>query len=163
MEIYLGGSSMAKFQHLLVTTDFSERAESGVETARELAKDLNARLSLLHVLEEILPSITFSSPAQRLEIQEAQATESRQKLDEYVAQNFPEGDVHPVLRTGTPYREILACIEEVGADLVVMSSQGRGSVGQIVFGSTTARILRMSPCPVLVAAQPQQPDSEVET
>ena len=146
---------MPSFDHLLVTTDFSAKADIGVATAGRLAKDLGAKISVLFVLEKVLPPLTFSSEAQRAEIQRTQLAKSRDQLEAYVATHFPDGNATPILRVGTPYREILACIEEIGADLVVMASQGRGSVGQIVFGSTTSRILQLGPCPVLVARQPK--------
>jgi nucleotide-binding universal stress UspA family protein len=144
---------MPSFNHLLVTTDFSKKAHVGVTTAIRLATDLGAKLSVLFVLEKVLPPLSFSSQAQRIEIQRTQLAKSQQELEAYVAKVAPGGGMTPILRVGSPHREIIACIEETGVDLVVMASQGRGSVGQIVFGSTTSRILRLSPCPVLVARQ----------
>jgi nucleotide-binding universal stress UspA family protein len=36
------------------------------------------------------------------------------------------------------------------ADLIVMSSRGHDSLGDHILGSTTDRVLRHAPCPVLV-------------
>ena len=43
----------------------------------------------------------------------------------------------------------LAQIPACNADLVVMGTQGSGGAKRLVFGSTTERVLRESPVPVL--------------
>jgi nucleotide-binding universal stress UspA family protein len=57
--------------------------------------------------------------------------------------------VHTELRTGVPFREILAAAKEYEADLVVIASHGHGNIHRLLIGSVADRVIRMAPCPVL--------------
>ena len=48
-----------------------------------------------------------------------------------------------------PWEEILATIEAVGADLVIMGTHGRRGVPRLLLGSVAEKIVRTSPVPVL--------------
>lgn len=54
-----------------------------------------------------------------------------------------------VLRAGDPVEQILAVAEEVRADLIVMPTAGRTGAFDALRGSTTERVLRRAPCPLL--------------
>ena len=49
-----------------------------------------------------------------------------------------------------PYREIIACAQANGCDLIVMASHGRRGVSALLLGSETAKVLTHSHVPVLV-------------
>jgi nucleotide-binding universal stress UspA family protein len=51
---------------------------------------------------------------------------------------------------GDPAEEILRAVAELGADLVVLASHGRGAVGRAVFGSVADRVAHASPVPAMV-------------
>jgi nucleotide-binding universal stress UspA family protein len=51
---------------------------------------------------------------------------------------------------GVPHLEIVRAAEERHADLVVMATHGRGFFSHAFLGSTTERVIRRAPCPVLV-------------
>ena len=54
------------------------------------------------------------------------------------------------LRQGEAVESILAAAEELAADLIVMTTNGRDTLNQALRGSTTERVLRNAKCPVLV-------------
>ena len=54
-----------------------------------------------------------------------------------------------VIRSGHPSTKILECIDEIGADLVVMASH-RPGLQDYFLGSTAARVVRHAPCAVFV-------------
>ena len=62
------------------------------------------------------------------------------------------------LRQGEPVDSILAAAEELNADLVVMTTNGRDTLNQAVSGSTTERVVRNAKCPVLAV-----PDAKFRT
>lgn len=148
---------MATFKHLLVTTDFSQAAQAGIRAGRDLAAQLGARISLVHVCEEILPPLTFSTPAQRAEIHRQSLHASQKQLAACAREFFRNIPAETHLRHGRPSEEIAECAKEVGADLIVSASQGRGSVGQLIFGSTAQRIIQSAPCPVVVVKAEPEP------
>ena len=54
-----------------------------------------------------------------------------------------------VTRSGHPSTKILECIDEIGADLVVLASH-RPGLQDYFLGSTAARVVRHAPCAVFV-------------
>jgi nucleotide-binding universal stress UspA family protein len=58
---------------------------------------------------------------------------------------------HIELRLGPVIETILAYAKEIGADLIAMPTQGRRGLLDALRGTTTERVLRQSPCPVLAA------------
>jgi nucleotide-binding universal stress UspA family protein len=55
-----------------------------------------------------------------------------------------------VVDAGQPFGAIVDCAEKEGVDLIVMSSHGRSGLSRMLIGSVTDKVLRGSPCPVLV-------------
>lgn len=56
---------------------------------------------------------------------------------------------HVTLHGNTP-RAILEFAESVSADLLVAGSHGRGTIGRIVVGSVATRLLRGTPCSIMI-------------
>jgi nucleotide-binding universal stress UspA family protein len=54
------------------------------------------------------------------------------------------------VRRGHPADEIVAAARETGADLIAMSTHGRGGLGRLVFGSVAQAVLRHADMPVLL-------------
>jgi nucleotide-binding universal stress UspA family protein len=81
---------------------------------------------------------------------ELQHESSRARLEGLI-ENRLAGSVevsHEVSR-GTPHAEIVHLAGKHGADLIVMATQGRGFISHAILGSTTERVIRAAPCPVL--------------
>ncbi len=53
-------------------------------------------------------------------------------------------------RRGDPFEEVIAAVNDLGADLVVMGHTGRRGTSRVLIGSVTQRVLDYAPCPVLV-------------
>ncbi|QLQ08994.1 MAG: universal stress protein [Anaerolineae bacterium] len=60
------------------------------------------------------------------------------------------------MRHGSPAEEILECVAEVGADLIVMSTHGRSGINRWVFGSVAGRLLHSAPIPILLIRPARQ-------
>jgi len=54
------------------------------------------------------------------------------------------------MRIGEAGQNILSYAEENRIDLLVIGRQGGSSVGKLLFGNVTERVVRKAPCPVLV-------------
>jgi len=50
---------------------------------------------------------------------------------------------------GQPYEEIVTYAESKDIDMIVLGVRGHGLVKTLFLGSTTDRVVRGSPCPVL--------------
>ena len=58
--------------------------------------------------------------------------------------------VYPLLVSGEPAREILACADRISADIIVMGTHGRSQIGRFLLGSVTQEVLEHTVRPVLV-------------
>ena len=50
---------------------------------------------------------------------------------------------------GKPSAEIIRHAAENAVDMIVLGTHGKGMLDQALFGSTTERVVRRAPCPVL--------------
>lgn len=144
------------FHHLLVPTDGSELSARAVRQAVDLARALNARLTLFHAQTALPISLVgvgeLVDPATVETLIEAARNHTRQVLAEATAM-AQEGGVnadsvseeHPL-----PHQAIVAACQRLGCDLVVMASHGRRGIPGALLGSETQRVLNQSPVPVLV-------------
>lgn len=141
--------------HVLCPVDFSEWSTNAMQYAAFLCKQLDAHLTLLHVFE--MPA--FAAPPKGYSsIATASVEESLRQLSEELSQRLRRASrgldvggkpIATTLREGTPYRVIVEAAGELGADLVVMGTQGRSGVQRILLGSVAERVLRAAPCPVV--------------
>jgi universal stress protein A len=53
-----------------------------------------------------------------------------------------------------PFHEILETAKSQNVDLIVMGTHGRTGLQHILLGSVAEKVVRLAPCPVLVARQP---------
>jgi nucleotide-binding universal stress UspA family protein len=78
----------------------------------------------------------------------------KQRLDEFVAKNVADVGanlrIRKVVDAGQPYGAIVDCAEKERIDLIVMSSHGRSGLSRMLIGSVTDKVLRGTPCPILV-------------
>jgi nucleotide-binding universal stress UspA family protein len=142
-------------KHLLVTTDFSALADQAIEPAADLARRLGAKLTLAHTITsdrppEPDPDAPFFNVAQRL-YQADQELEGQVKasLTER-AQKLKDLDVGVAVARGDAVEGIVALARDLGADLIVISSQGRTGLARMLLGSVAEEMARNSPIPVLI-------------
>ena len=148
---------MAAYKKILLTTDFSDYSKVAIPHAVTMAHQFGSEITVLHVLEPLLTPVDFAwGPMALSEDWESQRTEhSRQFLDEWVKSEIPPDiTVTPYLAHGIPIREILRAIDEQNIELVVMATHGQTGISHALFGSTTEKVVRRSPIPVLTIHQP---------
>lgn len=138
---------------IVVATDLSLSANLALNKAFRLAELTGAQLHVIHVLHDfsqhsMYESLGPSAASVYQRIREA----SQADLDDALAREA-EGYIPPVLAEvldGRPEVEILAYVDRVRADLLVIGAQGMGFVRELVLGSVATRLLRRSPVPVLL-------------
>jgi len=132
---------------ILCPTDFSVFSARALRHAIALARQLGARLKVVHVIPRMTAYAYYpaSLPATAEMRAEAEA-QTRGFVEPAVEARVP---VETEVREGEPWREILAVAEDMPAHLVVMGTHGRGGLERLLLGSVTEKLLRRLPCPIL--------------
>jgi nucleotide-binding universal stress UspA family protein len=147
-------SAGVKIKNLLVPIDFSERSIELLESARTLATQFGSDLHLVHVYEPDYPqSSVMGMPLTFPPVEVAQGV--RRHLNDVAKKrglDLRPGRVHAI--EGRPFEEICRLARAKAIDLIVVSTRGNTGVKHLLLGSTAERIVRYSPCPVLVVHPP---------
>jgi nucleotide-binding universal stress UspA family protein len=134
-------------QHVLVPIDFSATADRALTYAIALAQQLQARLTLLHVLD-LTPVTMEDMTATYLDDLETDAQHLLQASRERVQRAGLQGE--SLLVQGTPTQTIIDTAGEQGVDLIIMGTHGRTGLAHVFLGSVAEHVVRQGPCPVLV-------------
>lgn len=139
---------MGSFNTLLVTTDFSEPSLTAVREAKQLAEALRAKVVLCYVVEDRLVPLVDTASFERIIAEHMEiAEESTRRIAE---EHLAGLEVKVRVRQGTPADQLLSEAIDCGADCIVIATRGHGMLEKMLLGSTTERVLRRSPVPVLV-------------
>ena len=138
---------------ILVPLDGSTCSETAITWARFIALKTGASITLLR---SYLPfQDVHLAPQLPITVAELVNDEGQEKeINEYLtgkAGEFGELEVTTRCAQGSAAQCILESAGE--ADLIVMATHGRGFISHAVMGSTTERVLRRAPCPVLVVPE----------
>ena len=140
------------YKTILCPLDFSDASIRALEYALSLAQEADARLILLHAIEDVVSDIGAHALGHRSVSEYYQLLEkdavTRFKAvvpDDARVWSRPEERVVK----GRAYQEILKVVADEEVDLVVVGVHGKGVVNRLVFGSTTHRVIREAGCPVL--------------
>ncbi len=134
---------------ILVATDFSPDGNNAVWRAALLARELDARLTLLHVIDTagFKPWRDWFSRPLDIDLQAEQArTTLRQLAAAIVARHDVTATVD--VRVGDPQTALLDASEQ--ADLLVIGQRGRTAWKSVLVGSTADHMFHSSPVPLLV-------------
>jgi nucleotide-binding universal stress UspA family protein len=148
-----GGSNTAgeEFGTILVAVNDSAPARRALDTAALLARRVEGRLVLLHVVDI---SKGFSPELGLL--REAALDELRQRghdLLQQLADALPSAlRVETKLRHGDPATEILRMADECNAQLIALGTYGRNRMVRMLLGSTAEAVIRAARIPVLAAS-----------
>jgi nucleotide-binding universal stress UspA family protein len=133
---------MLDLRRILVPTDFSLSAQKALRYGIEFAKKFDAEVILVHVVEP---------PAYARRSDEDATDWCREQLEQQARDEIPEAVKRRVLLVrGTPYVEVAGAAEREDADLIVVATRGRSGLKDVLLGSTTERLLRRAPCPVMI-------------
>lgn len=138
---------------IFVPLDGSPFSEYALPAAISLARRSGAALVLAHVHQLAIPAIAMTGEVMYdARLDEYLRNEERAYLEDVLGRVTAiwDGAVRCDLLEAPVAPALLDHIQAVGAELVVMSTHGRGGVARAWLGSVTDRMIRQSPQPVLV-------------
>ena len=142
---------MKPFTRILTAIDFSENSDYAFDYALSLARQFQAELTILHVINEPVDLRGFYVPHISFEQLEQEIEEGARQMMDRFCQSHLGGyaDWKTTITTGIPYEEIIRVAQETDASLIVLGTHGRTGLDHIIFGSTAERVVRGAACPVL--------------
>ena len=144
--------AVTMLKRILCPVDFSDSSMNALEYALSLAKEADAELLLMHVIEALADIPHWQQPVdaavgEYLRLSEQHAlTRMRAALP---ADARTWCTPKELLMTGKPYEEILRVARDEDVHLIVMGVYGRNPIDLMLFGSTTNHVVRAATCPVL--------------
>ncbi len=142
------------FRRIVCAVDLLPSSLEALRYALAMARDTEAGLDVVHVIEEgPEPRTTahFGVP----EYLHYRAEEARQQVRGHITGEDRLGCVvHEHVVFGDPGKAILEAADDAGADLIVMGSGDRAHLRSLWLGSTTSRIVRDATCPLLIVPTP---------
>jgi universal stress protein A len=147
---------MINIKTILAPTDFSTHAEYALKYAGELAKNLKAKMYVLHVAE--YSNVGGDPDASELLIPNYIAElkkKDKDRLGQITLRLRQAGvDAHSVFVAGRAYQDIVRMAKELSVSLTVLATHGRTGFSHLFFGSTAEKVVRLCPCPVLTVKHP---------
>ena len=141
---------MIVLQNILVATDFGPAAGAALTYGRALAQTFRSRLHLLHAMEN---SFLRASPGDP----HAHKAAVLRRLHEQITDADRTGlEPHVVLETSDNAADaITEYAKSASVDLIVIGTNGRGAMAQLLVGSVAERVVRTAGCPVLTVKHPE--------
>lgn len=146
---------MKHYKNILLASDFSPAGEVAAKRAAALARRIDARLTLLHVIDYFPEDMPVDSinpenqdPAEYL------SQRSREQLAKLAAHlGLPDARQEVIFSTRSAKREIVEFAKRDHTDLIVLGSHGHRGLSALL-GSTADGILHRSACDVLAVRAP---------
>ncbi|MCC7376658.1 MAG: universal stress protein [Verrucomicrobiales bacterium] len=146
---------LGHIRRLLVPVDFSPNGRKAVTYASAFAKQFDADLTFLHVIQVNYAYGEFGA-IDFTALEREMRGGAEKELKELVSAAVAEGvKAHSLVREGSPAKVIAEVATELRSDLLVVSTHGYTGLKHVLMGSIAEHVVRYAPCPVLVVRQQQ--------
>ena len=160
-------------KQILYATDLSPNAVYAMRYANKIARQNDARIVILHVIEKMSATsqalLSSYLDKEQLDARSQAAVDYqieriRKRLDLFCEKEcrYDPDLVRRVerieVREGFPADEILKEADTIDSDLIVMGTHGKGLLENTFVGSMAQRVMRRSRRPIFVVPLPAEPD-----
>lgn len=146
------------YKHILCPVDGSVTSNAGMREAIQLAKEQNAQLHFLHVIDTYVPIVDMAGDfnvAYMIDI----LRNNGKKIIKNAAATAQKAGINADTKTiesvgGRTASYIVQEAEKWPADLIVMGTHGLRGISRLLMGSDAENVLRASNVPVLLVKSP---------
>jgi nucleotide-binding universal stress UspA family protein len=137
-------------QSILVPIDFSPESLKALDYAIPFARQLGAKITVLHVVEPVATP-DFAYYPLMMENDKIIAA-AKHRLEQLTASGKVDASLveRTLVHNGAAFHEITKAAETLKADLIVIATHGYTGLSHVLLGSTAERVVRHARCPVLV-------------
>ena len=144
---------------VLAATDLSDPSLPAITAGADAARRRGARLVVVSALDWTPPAaipaagvIAAIPPLPPPELVQQASDVLRSTLEQAMERIGVTGEARVLV--GSPASMIVACAEELGAELIVMGTHGRTGLARLSLGSVAERVIRGAGCSVLAIRLP---------
>ncbi len=140
------------YKKILVPLDGSKLAEEALPHAKDLAHQSDGQVTLLTVVQSIVPMVTPDMVSIDTGPIIARMKEQAEQYLAHLTQKIgEEAKIKAVVLEDTTIADaIVSYADSANIDLIVMSTHGRSGISRWMYGSVADRVLRAAHCPVLL-------------
>lgn len=138
---------------ILYATDYSRASARALDEAVRLARQNNAELLVVHVMEPVTPYVTgedFGSAELYMKLEETTKKEAEFSMNKLLDKlQKSKVKAKGLLLKGTPHDQIVSAAKRRNADLIVIGTHGRTGLSKLFMGSVAGKVVSTAGCPVL--------------
>lgn len=141
---------------IIITTDLSEVSSEALTQGIQHAKMTDAAIKVLYVAQKFELPIALqrqlNDPEALKNMELTYEDDEKKLLSQFLAAHNVSTDVEPVVEFSEEAASSVICryAQSLDARLIVMASQGKGTLGRILLGSNTQKVVAQAPCPILI-------------
>ena len=141
-------SKLVKLDKILVGTDFFSASDRALEYALSLARHYEAKIVLAHVITS--DASVMLAPQLMATTHEKAVRDAQERMGQILISGRLRDVPHEMLiEQGALWPTMQTLIEKQQIDLVIVGTNGAGSLQKILIGSSAEEIFRQAKCPVL--------------
>jgi nucleotide-binding universal stress UspA family protein len=142
------------YRHIVVATDFSESSRHALDTAARFFPE--EALTLFHAYDPPMSGLADDAAAYRREYREVAEQDCEAFLQDAKKHRSDLRRPRVLIEYGTPNHLLHDYVAENSADLVVVGTQGRSAIVEVLIGSVAKRILEDVSCDVLLVRESRE-------
>lgn len=151
-------SGRRSYRRILVPIDFTASSDAAIRVAHRLHRQ--AGMHLFHAISSKREAVLRDADVPEHVIRETRLMEEgaiNARMHRKVARlGLESALMNYALAYGAPARSALHQAHRLGADLIVAGRPRRSSLGSLLLGSVSSRVLSEAPCDVVIVPRPQE-------
>lgn len=144
---------MKRIRRILHATDYSQASERALQEAVDFAKQNDAELLVLHVIQPVVPYVAgedIGAAELYVKLEESTKQEARRSMNKLMQRLERLGvKAKTLLLRGIPADQIVKAAKNRKADMIVIGTHGRTGLSKLFMGSVASRVISTAQSPVL--------------
>jgi nucleotide-binding universal stress UspA family protein len=136
------------FKKILCPVQFEDSEQTALALAVQMAKDMNATVYLLHIVQNMQAIDAPDNAAGAADVEHEARLKLQKMADEMLA-GLKSESLTRLAAPAETSRVLLEAAAQIDADLIVLKTHGRHGLAHFIMGSVAEQVVRRARCPVL--------------